>query len=110
MKDKVWECLNKRVEVGAMGVKYSGIFKGADEDWVFLQCETTWVQIPWQEIISFKPEGGEDLAPELERERPAGYFKPQLKVIKSVAPEGQAKPAEEKEFKKEKPKDWEKDS
>ena len=110
MKDKVWDCLNQRVEVNAMGVKYTGIFKGGDEDWVFLQCQTTWVQIPWQEISSFKPEGGEEIIAERDRERPAGYFKPQLKVMKPVAPDAQEKPSEVKEFKKEKAKDWEKDS
>ena len=61
MKDKVWKYLHQRVVVRALGIEYTGIFKGADEDWVYLQCETTWVQIPWLEITSFKPsEMGEE--------------------------------------------------
>jgi len=43
------------VKVRAYGIEYTGVFKGADEDWVFLQCQTTWVQIPWLEITSFLP-------------------------------------------------------
>jgi len=55
MKDRVWTYLHQAVVVFAHGIKYTGIFKGADEDSVFLQCETTWVQIPWMEITTFDP-------------------------------------------------------
>lgn len=54
VKDKIWGYLRHRVAVKAMGIQYTGIFKGADEEFVFLQCETTWVQIPWLEITSFQ--------------------------------------------------------
>ncbi len=50
-----WKYLNQPVKVRAYGVDYTGLFKGADEDWVFLQCQTMWVQIPWLEISSFLP-------------------------------------------------------
>jgi len=61
MKDKIWKYLQQKVVVRAYGIEYTGIFKGADQDWVFLQCETTWVQIPWMEITSFRPaEAGEE--------------------------------------------------
>ena len=55
MKPELWKYLLERVAVRAFGVEYTGIFKGADEDWLFLQTETTWVQIPWLEISSFRP-------------------------------------------------------
>ncbi len=55
MKPGLWKYLHERVVVRALGVEYPGIFKGADEDWVFLQTETTWAQIPGLEISSFQP-------------------------------------------------------
>jgi hypothetical protein len=97
VKHKIWEYVNQRVKVNALGVLYRGLFKGADEDWVFLQTRTTWVQIPWLEITSFEPDDTvedeyfekKDFVPEPDVKKP-----PELKVIKgglespgSTAPE-----------------------
>lgn len=83
VKDKIWGYLRHRVAVKAMGIQYTGIFKGADEEFVFLQCETTWVQIPWLEITSFQLI--EELKPEaLQKEVQSGPAEQEsrLKVIK----------------------------
>lgn len=85
VKHKIWQYLNSRVRVNALGVEYKGIFKGADEDWVFLQTRTTWVQIPWLEITSFEPD---DTVEEEFFEKkdfnlePDAKEPPELKVIK----------------------------
>lgn len=108
MKDRIEGYKDQRVVVNALGVKYSGIYKGGDEDWVYLQCETTWVQIPWAEISSFKLEGEEESFPPRDMERTAAYFKPQLKDMKPVSQAGRDKGREPKQFKKGKASDWEK--
>jgi len=95
VKDKVWKYLHQRVVVRALGIEYTGIFKGADEEWVFLQCETTWVQIPWLEITSFKPkeageeariyrsiEGEPEPTEEERRKKRARDFEQELKLIR----------------------------
>ncbi len=84
MKDKIWRYLHQRVVVRAYGIEYTGIFKGADEEWVYLQCETTWVQIPWMEITSFKPAGAGEEA----------------RIYRSI--EGEPEPSEEEKSKKRK--------
>jgi hypothetical protein len=82
MKDRVWGYLQQAVVVVAHGVKYSGIFKGADEDWVFLQCETTWVQIPWPEITSFEPAPASQPLDRMPNPPETYETAPSLKVIK----------------------------
>lgn len=74
MKDKIWEKIGQPVIVNALGVKYTGTFKGADEEWLFLQCETTWVQIPWAEVTSFRAEGQEEMMDQRETDRDPAYF------------------------------------
>lgn len=106
MKKELWRYLNERVVVRAFGVEYTGIFKGADEEWVFLQCETTWVQIPWLEITSFKPAGSKEesrLYREIPGEPDSGIKKKkartletELKLIKGEKEEGSGEGNEEK--------------
>jgi len=83
------------VRVNALGVQYKGIFKGADEDWVFLQTRTTWVQIPWLEITSFEPDDTveDEFFEKMDYSAgPDAKEPPELKVIKggleSHAPSG----------------------
>jgi|GEM_PF-1483864 hypothetical protein len=95
MKKEVWKYLNERVKVRAFGIEYTGIFKGADEDWVYLQCETTWVQIPWLEITSFVEALANDeprlyqkieIEPDTRKKRRRAHRKPEpeLKVIEGT--------------------------
>jgi hypothetical protein len=101
MKDRIEGYKNQRVVVNALGVKYTGIYKGGDEEWVYLQCETTWVQIPWSEITSFKLEGEEESFPPRDMERTPVYFKPQLKDMKPVSKPDQEKSPPSNCFQKE---------
>jgi hypothetical protein len=85
MKHKIWDYLNQRVKLTAMGILYKGVFKGADEDNVFLQTRTTWVQIPWLEITGFEKDDSveEENIEQKEFEfEPKTKDAPELKVIK----------------------------
>ena len=110
MKDKIWKYLQQKVVVRAYGIEYTGIFKGADQDWVFLQCETTWVQIPWMEITSFRPaEAGEEariyrtieeepeLGEEEKEKKRARILERELKLIKGGKAQDQDQEKEPKE-------------
>lgn len=95
VKDKVWKYLHQAVVVRAFGIEYTGIFKGADEEWMFLQCETTWVQIPWLAVSSFKPaeakeeariyraiEGESEPTAQAKRNKRARDFERELRIIR----------------------------
>lgn len=94
VQHKIWQYLHQPVKVNAFGIQYKGIFKGADEDWVYLQSQTTWVQIPWLEISSFEKDDAVeqeflekrdfDLGPEPKEQ-------PELKVIQGGREDGPGK-------------------
>jgi hypothetical protein len=80
VKDRLFLHLRRPVEIRCQGIIYRGVFMGADEEWIYLKGETTWLTLPMQEVTSFKPlegpeqervfrpvEGEEPLSPE-ERE------------------------------------------
>lgn len=63
MKDQLFLHLRRPVEIRCQGIIYRGLFMGADEEWIYLKGETTWLTLPLQEVTSFKPLEG----PEAER-------------------------------------------
>jgi hypothetical protein len=63
MKDRLFRYLRQPVEVRCLGIIYRGEFMGADEEWIYLKGETTWLTLPLAEVSSFKPRHG----PEQER-------------------------------------------
>lgn len=61
MKDSLASLLRKRVEVSARGgITYKGLFVEANESELYLKCETGWVTVPMERVISVKEEGAED--------------------------------------------------
>jgi len=81
MKDRLFLYLRQPVEIRCLGIVYRGVFMGADEDWIYLRGETTWLTLPMEEVSSFKPLE----APEQER-----IFRP---VPGEQPPSGSARPA-----------------
>ena len=57
MKDQLFKLFGLRVELKAYGIEYRGKFMGADEDFVYLKCETTWITLPLMDVSSIKIEG-----------------------------------------------------
>lgn len=55
MKDKLHKYFGQWVEVRAHGVTYTGELVGADEDTLYLKCQTSWVTIPMDRVSSLKP-------------------------------------------------------
>ena len=105
VKPELWKYLRERVAVRAFGVEYTGIFKGADEDWVFLQTETTWVQIPWLEISSFQPAPVKETSriqdktpgepgPGEKQGRRDRHLETDLKLLKGEKDQGEGEPLE----------------
>ena len=55
MMDRLFRYLRQPVEVRCLGIIYRGEFMGADEEWIYLKGETTWLTLPMEEVSSFKP-------------------------------------------------------
>ena len=55
MMDRLFRYLRQPVEVRCLGIIYRGEFMGADEEWIYLKAETTWLTLPMAEVSSFKP-------------------------------------------------------
>jgi len=55
MQDRLFKHLRRHVEIRCQGILYRGVFMGADEEWIYLQAETTWLTLPLLEVTSFKP-------------------------------------------------------
>jgi len=54
MIDRLFRYLRQPVEVRCLGIIYRGEFMGADEEWIYLKGETTWLTLPMEEVSSFK--------------------------------------------------------
>jgi hypothetical protein len=57
MKNKLHHYFKKKVEMKSRGTTYKGVFVGADEDYVYLKGETTWITIPIDDVTSIRKEG-----------------------------------------------------
>ena len=55
MMDQLFRYLRQPVEIRCLGITYRGEFMGADEEWIYLKSETTWLTLPMEEVSSFKP-------------------------------------------------------
>jgi hypothetical protein len=54
LKDKLHRYFGYRVDVRAFGITYSGVLVGADEDTLYLKCQTTWITLPLEQVSSLK--------------------------------------------------------
>ena len=58
MLDKLAKLFGRKVEVKAQGVLYRGRLAGADEEFIYLKGETTWITLPVERVSAVRPEGG----------------------------------------------------
>ena len=61
MRDSLTGLVRKRVEIHARGgIVYRGVFIEASEDTIHLKCDTGWITIPMERVVSVKEEGVEE--------------------------------------------------